>query len=377
MTSSSSVLPCPPIWSISAIYLGLLENHGLIINPAKCIFAATSVEFLGHQVDAHGLVPLSRHITALQDIPQPGDIPGLQRFLGLINFYRRFLPGIAGTLRPLTDALKGKPKRLDWSAEMETAFIDAKAALSSATMLGHPSATAQVSLAVDASSLHIGAVLQEKCKGGWRPLAFYSRKLSDTETRYSTFDRELLAVHNALHNFRFLLEGRKFHILTDHKPLVTALHRVSPPWSARQQRHLAYMSEFTSDIRHVSGVSNVVADSLTRPGHVAAALNICYVSGMSRRTVSTVQRPCHASVPGTMAPVLRSASARPPTTEGCHRQSASPSSRPSYAEVCRRKSTSIPTKPTNEEVCQRRAASWRGPVALRTHTTRKKSNNKG
>jgi hypothetical protein len=215
--------------------LQLLENHGLIINPAKCIFAAPSVEFLGHQVDAHGLVPLSRHVTALQDIPQPGDIPGLQRFLGLINFYRRFLPGIAGTLRPLTDALKGKPKRLDWSAEMETAFIDAKAALSSATTLAHPSATAQVSLAVDASSSHIGAVLQQKCKGGWRPLAFYSRKLSDTETRYSTFDRELLAVHNALRHFQFLLEGRKFHILTDHKPLVTALHQVSPPWSARQQ----------------------------------------------------------------------------------------------------------------------------------------------
>ena len=140
-------------------------------------FAAPSVEFLGHQVNANGLVPLRSHISALQDIPQPGDIPGLQRFLGLINFYRRFLPGIAGMIRPLMDALKGKPKKLDWSPTMETAFVDAKAALSSAMTLAHPSASAQVALAVDASSSHIGAVLQQMCRGGLRPLAFYSRKL--------------------------------------------------------------------------------------------------------------------------------------------------------------------------------------------------------
>ncbi len=96
-------------------------------------------------------------------------------------------------------------------------------------------------------------------------MAFFSRKLTVTETRYSTFDRELLAAFAAVCHFRFLLEGRQFRLLTDHKPLVSALARVSPPWSARQQRQLTFLSEFTSDIRHTPGHANVVADALSRP----------------------------------------------------------------------------------------------------------------
>ena len=89
-------------------------------------------------------------------------------------------------------------------------------------------------MAVDASTHHVGAALQQRSPGGeWQPLSFFSRKLTDTETRYSTFDRELLAVVSALCHFRFLLEGRSFHVLTDHKPLVFALHRARDAWSAR------------------------------------------------------------------------------------------------------------------------------------------------
>jgi hypothetical protein len=100
---------------------------------------------------------------------------------------------------------------------------------------------------------------------GWQPLSFFSAKLSPTEARYSAFDRELLAAYLAVRYFRFLLEAREFHILTDHKPLTYALHRVSEPWSARQQRQLSYLAEFTADMRHVAGKDNVVADALSRP----------------------------------------------------------------------------------------------------------------
>jgi len=118
---------------------------------------------------------------------------------------------------------------------------------------------------VDASDSHVGGVLQQYQKGGWSPLAFFSKKLSPTQVKYSTFDRELLAAQSSIRHFRFLLEGRQFRLLTDHKPLVAAMLRVSPPWSARQQRHLSYIAEFTSDIRHTPGASNVVADALSRP----------------------------------------------------------------------------------------------------------------
>ena len=89
-----------------------------------------------------------------------------------------------------------------------------------------------------------------KESGGWRPLAFFSAKLSATQLRYSAFDRELLGVFLDLRHFRFKLQGRKFHVLTDHLPLVSALSHVSPPWSACQQRQLSYNLDFTSDLRH-------------------------------------------------------------------------------------------------------------------------------
>ena len=128
--------------------------------------------------------------------------------------------------------------------------------------LTHPSPSAEVSLVTDTSNTHVGAALQQKESGGWRPLSFFSAMLSATQQRYSTFNRELLGVFLALHHFRFELEGRKFHILTDHLPLVSALSHVSPPWSARQQSQLSYISEFTSDLRHTPGAANVVADNL-------------------------------------------------------------------------------------------------------------------
>jgi hypothetical protein len=93
----------------------------------------------------------------------------------------------------------------------------------------------------------------------------FLQKIVASKKKYSTFDRELLAAHSAIRHFRFLLEGQHFHLLTDHKPLVAAMLRVSPPWSARQQRHLSFIAEFTSDIRHTSGTANIVADALSRP----------------------------------------------------------------------------------------------------------------
>jgi hypothetical protein len=138
-------------------------------------------------------------------------------------------------LQPLTDTLKGVPKKLEWPPTAAAAFGAAKAALAAAVPLVHPAPNAVLSLATDASDTHTGGALQQLNRGRWQPLAFYSKKLSGTGTRYSTFDRKLLALFSAVRHFRFLLEGRQFRLLTDHKPLVTSLFRTTPPWSACQQ----------------------------------------------------------------------------------------------------------------------------------------------
>jgi hypothetical protein len=124
---------------------------------------------------------------------------------------------------------------LEWPPAVAAAFEAAKAALAAAVPLVHPTPNTVLSLATDASDTHVGGMLQQLAGGRWQPLAFYSKKLSGVGTRYSTFDRELLAAFSAVGHFRFLLEGRRFHLLTDHRPLVTSLFRTMPLWSARQQ----------------------------------------------------------------------------------------------------------------------------------------------
>ena len=99
--------------------------------------------------------------------------------------------------------------------------------------------------------MHVGVVFQQRAGTAFQPLSFFSRKLNTAQAKYSAFDRELLAAHSAVRHWRHLLEGRSFKLMTDHKPLVAALLRVSQPWSACQQRQLAYLSEINMEFIHV------------------------------------------------------------------------------------------------------------------------------
>ena len=169
------------------------------------------------------------------------------------------------TLQPLKEALKGNLKVLVWSADTQVSFMAIKAALVEAVPLSHLLPHAELSLATDASDTHIGGVLQQREVKGWRLLGFFSKKLSSTECKYSMFDQELLAAFTSIRHFRYALEDRQFQLWTDHKLLFVALHRVSEPWTPRQQRQLAFIAECTADVVHMQGVSNVVADALSQP----------------------------------------------------------------------------------------------------------------
>ena len=116
----------------------------------------------------------------------------------------------------------------------------------------------------DASDVAIGAVLQQYLDGKWCPLSYFSRKLSPTEQRYSTFDRELLAVYCAIRHFRHFLDAREFHVLTDHRPLTYTLNSKPDHHSPRQVRQLDYISQFTTDLCHIASWGNPVADALSR-----------------------------------------------------------------------------------------------------------------
>ena len=128
----------------------------------------------------------------------------------------------------------------------------------------HLKPDAPVNVMTDASNVAIGAVPQQCLGGKWCPLSYFSKKLSPTEQRYCTFDRELLALYCAIRHFRHFLKAREFHVLTDHKPLTHSLKSKPDRHSPHQVRHLDFISQFTSDIRHVAGAGNPVADALSR-----------------------------------------------------------------------------------------------------------------
>ena len=235
-----------------------------------CQFGATTIDYLGHQITSQGAIPLPAKVEAIRTFARPTTIKGLQQFVGMLNFYHRFVPNAAHIMRPIYDVLAGKPMTLKWSDELDEAFTTAKEALAQATMLVHPHADKPTALTVDASSTAVGAVLEQNSDGSdWKPVAFFSRKLRPAEQNCSAFDRELLAAYLAIRHFRYFLEGRSFTLFTDHKPLTFAISKISDPWSPRQQRHLAYVSEFTTDVRHIEGKDNTVADTLSR-GEISA-----------------------------------------------------------------------------------------------------------
>ena len=241
-----------------------LHEHGLVINLAKCKFGQTQMDFLGHRITRLGISPLPASVAAIAAFPQPTTVKGLQAYVGMVNFYHRFVPRAAAILRPLYRALAGKPKQLQWSPELTSAFSLSKEALASSTLLAHPRADAPIAVTVDASAVAVGAVLEQLVDDTWQPLAFFSRHLQPPQMKYSAFDRELLALHLAVRHFRYFVEGRHFTAYTDHKPLTFAFAKVSDPWSDRQQRHLTAISEYTTCVRHITGKCNVVADALSR-----------------------------------------------------------------------------------------------------------------
>ena len=217
---------------------GRLQEHGLVISLSKCQFGVNEIDFFGHRVNQQGVFPLPEKVDAIRSFPRPTTVKQLQEYLGMVNFYHRFVPSAAALMQPLYKAIDMKHKLLVWTSELDVAFRQSKGALAKATMLVHPGHEAPTSLTVDASDVAVGAVLEQLIDGVWKPLAFFSCQLRLPECKYSAFDHELLALYLAVHHFHYFLEVHSFIAYTDHKPLTLAFAKVSDPWSPRQQPSL-------------------------------------------------------------------------------------------------------------------------------------------
>ncbi|GBO34755.1 Transposon Ty3-I Gag-Pol polyprotein [Araneus ventricosus] len=165
----------------------------------------------------------------------------------------------------------GKDKRkIQWTDEAEKQFEKCKNDLANATLLSFPNSELPLSLFTNASDTAIGAVLQQYENSTWQPIAFYSKKLNDTQQNYSTYDRELLGIYLSVKHFKHYLEGRTFTIYTDHKSLIFAFHQKLDKAAPRQARQLNYISQFSTDIKYIKGENNIVADTLSRVTEVSS-----------------------------------------------------------------------------------------------------------
>ena len=261
---------------LEAVFKALAAN-GLVIQRSKCLLGVSSLDFLGYAVDSNGIAPLPDRVVAIKATTPPTTVKELQRFLGMVGYYRRFIPKAADHLFYLFEALKGprdkKPKLLDWTPECQTSFEATKSALAEATLLHHPRPGAQLALTTDASNMAIGGVLEQRGPKGWEPLAFYSSKLEPNQRLWPPYDRELLAAFKGTRHFRTWVEGRPFTLYTDHQSLVPSIHKKTDPQTLRQTYQLACIAEYTTDIVYVEGKANLVADALSRPNEEIADIS--------------------------------------------------------------------------------------------------------
>lgn len=256
---------------------GRLRDYGVLINTAKSVLGVDEVEFLGYHVSSKGTCPLANKVTSIKEYPVPKTARELRRFLGMLNYYRRFVPRAAKIQAPLNSALCGANMKgstpINITPELLQAFEDCKSTLSDATLLSHPDSQADLALYTDASDTAIGAVLQQRRGNIWVPLGFFSRKLTSAQKSYSPYDRELLAIYEGIKHFKYMVEARTFVVFTDHKPITFAYTTKRDNCSPRQLRYLDFISQFTTEIRHVSGQDNVVADALSRIEEISTSFD--------------------------------------------------------------------------------------------------------
>ena len=244
-----------------------LQGAGLRLNRAKCFFLRPSLEYLGHRIDKDGIHPTQDKVKAIREAPQAKNLTELRSFLGLINYYSKFLPNLSLKLAPLYHLLNKKQK-WEWSTAQAKAFQTAQEALQGDSLLVHYDTQKPLILACDASPYGIGAVLSHIMPDQQeRPIAYTSRTLTAAEKNYSQLEKEALAIIFATKKFHNFLYGRHFVIESDHKPLSFLFddkRSIPQMASSRIQRWALTLSAYRYSIRYKAGKHLCNADAFSR-----------------------------------------------------------------------------------------------------------------
>ena len=259
-----------------------LRKGKLKAKMKKCRFGMRECHFLGHVVGNGNLRPEPEKIRAVEQFPKPTTKKQIRGFLGLTGYYRKFIGDYARIALPLTDLTKKSlPDKVKWSEECERAFNTLKEVLCKSPILRNPDFTKTFFLQTDASDRGLGAVLSQlDDEGKDHPVAYYSRKLLPREERYSTVEKECLAIKLGVEAFRVYLLGRKFVIQTDHRSLIW-LDRLKEK-NARLTRWSLSLQPYMFTVTHRAGAANGNADALSRaPTDSATDMSVAGEGGRS------------------------------------------------------------------------------------------------
>ena len=227
----------------------------------KMKFSET-ISFLGHEVSAAGIAPDSKHVERIKEAKPPTNRQEVESFVGLVNYFGRMIPNFASKLQPINE-LRQKDKCFEWTAECQQAFETIVNELSSKPLVQPYSLAKEVTITTDASERAIGAVLTQE----GHPVIYISKTLTAAEQNYSNIEREAYAIVYTVTRLRQFLLGRKFSIVTDHKPLQYIFHpssEIPKVASARIARWAITLMAFDFEIKHAPGTTIGHADALSR-----------------------------------------------------------------------------------------------------------------
>ena len=244
-----------------------LEDFNVRLNKSKCMFFRNQVQYLGHLLCPEGIKPLQNKLDAILKAPRPTDVTELKSFLGLVNFYGKFLPNLSTVLNPLY-ALLHHTAKWKWSTQCDEAFKLVKQMLVGDKVLIHYDSRKPLVLSVDASPYGLGAVLSHRLPdGSERPIAYSSRTLDKHEKNYAQIEKEALAIIFGVRKFHLYLYAHRFTLVTDHQPLTRIFgpkFGIPPLAAARMQRWALILTGYEYDIVYRTSADNANADLLSR-----------------------------------------------------------------------------------------------------------------
>ena len=245
--------------------LARIDEAGLKVKPTKCYLGYQDVEFLGHHIGDGKMSPGENNLEKIKGALPPTTKKQVRSFLGLLNFYRRYIKGFAAKAKPLTDLTKKEePDKVRWNEQCDKAFKELKEDLVSKPITKLPNLNEPFVLRTDASEYGIGAVLLQAEDDILKPVSFASRKLNAAESNYSVMEKECLAIVWGVKYFEQYLYGINFVIQTDHSPL-TVLKK-NKCKTGRIARWALQLQRFSFQIEVIPGKENIGADYLSRIG---------------------------------------------------------------------------------------------------------------